>query len=171
MQEQMSGAAMAMPADTNKAFKVNSVVSSVEVAKASPVSICSFASRDFRPSGRHWSWLITCGHWRTSRRIWWAESWTLTACSARSCRLASSDVAPGVFQSIVAGICFWVRTTDVGYTSLYVMQSLQSIHTCTILESPHSSTGFISRSSILDSLASLWRYFGIFVFSIVKMCY
>lgn len=39
MQEQMSGAAMAMPADTNKAFKVNSVVSSAEIVKASPSSI------------------------------------------------------------------------------------------------------------------------------------
>lgn len=29
MQEQMSGAAMAMPADTNKAFKVHSAVSAV----------------------------------------------------------------------------------------------------------------------------------------------
>lgn len=36
MQEQMSGAAMAMPADTNKAFKVNSVILSAEVIKASP---------------------------------------------------------------------------------------------------------------------------------------
>lgn len=39
MQEQMSGAAMAMPADTNKAFKVNSVVLSAEVIKASPSSV------------------------------------------------------------------------------------------------------------------------------------
>lgn len=39
MQEQMSGAAMAMPADTNKAFKVNSVVLSAEVIEASPSSV------------------------------------------------------------------------------------------------------------------------------------
>lgn len=49
MQEQMSGAAMAMPADTNKAFKVNSGVLSAEVTKVSP---SSFAHSSLVISGR-----------------------------------------------------------------------------------------------------------------------
>lgn len=93
MQEQMSGAAMAMPADTNKAFKVHSAVEASSGRRLRPARslLGLFLLPVLRRSGRHWSWLTTSGHWRTLRRTWWAESWTWTACSPRSCQAASSD--------------------------------------------------------------------------------
>lgn len=173
MQEQMSGAAMAMPADTNKAFKVYSAVLAV-------ISVgLSFAI--------HWSLVIS--------------GWVGGAGADRSSvgagerRGGSNEQRAGFWRHVQQGAADWHlltlrRQLNCGHcrdlffgsepqkwdTSLYVMQSLQYIYIqswfmIVILDSSHSFTGFNSMSSMLDSLASPWRYFGMFVFVIVKMHY
>lgn len=60
-----------------------------------------------RQSGRHWSWLTTSGHWRTLKRTSWAESWTLMACSPRSCQVASSDGPVTLLCTGSLGVALW----------------------------------------------------------------
>ena len=79
MQEQMTGAAMAMPADTNKAFKF--------------LFLC-------RQSGKLWNWRITNGHWMTSKRSSWPKTSILKACSKRNYR-------PLFFEDQAGASCVW----------------------------------------------------------------
>lgn len=82
MQEQMTGAAMAMPPDPNKAFKVRR-----RSARACFTCRRFLFSSPFvcaRASGRRWRSWNTSGRWRTWRRSSCPEISTLEASSART---------------------------------------------------------------------------------------
>lgn len=80
MQDQMTGAAMAMPPDPNKAFKVRQIRASGGAVRFC-VTLQPGLTR-FRASGRRWRWWTTGGRWRAWRRSSWPETWTLEESSA-----------------------------------------------------------------------------------------
>lgn len=120
MQEQMSGAAMAMPADTNKAFKVNSVLLSAEVIKASPSSVTHLSlviSGRVGGAGADWP-SVGSGERRGGSDEQRAGLWRHVQQGAADWHLLTLRLESSSQILIIAGIGFWVRTTEVGHFPL-----------------------------------------------------
>lgn len=143
MQEQMSGAAMAMPADTNKAFKVNSVVLSAEVIKVSSASIAHLSlvlSGRVGGTGADWS-SVGAGERRGGPDEQRAGLWRHVQQGAADWHLLTLHLESSSQILIIAGICFWVRTTEVGHFPLcYAKFTVHSLmydpHTAPLVLSP-----------------------------------
>lgn len=116
MQEQMSGAAMAMPADTNKAFKVNSVV----FPAASPSSVAHLSlviSGRMGGAGADWS-SVGAGQRRRGSDEQRAGLWRHVQQGAADWHLLTLRLESSSRILIIAGICFRVRTTELGHFPL-----------------------------------------------------
>lgn len=144
MQEQMSGAAMAMPADTNKAFKVH--IASAGLIMRLGLVICS------------------CDIWPWFQAEWEAleltdHQWALESVEEELMSreldfdgMFSKELPSGIFWwpghfflepslliLIISGICLWSQTQRWD-KSLHVMQSLHSL----IWDPCHTTFPFLS---------------------------